>query len=153
MKLSFHSSKQKNEQKQDKVILFVCVENAGRSQMAEGFFNQRYAPKGYHAISAGTRPVSQINLLAVQVMNEVGVDISSQKSKIITDDMIRSSAKSVNMGCIERAECPLLFMNNVIDWGIEDPKGKSIEKVREIRDEIDRRVIEIAQSLQGQDSS
>ena len=153
MKLSFHSSKQKNEQKQDKVILFVCVENAGRSQMAEGFFNQRYAPKGYHAISAGTRPVSQINLLAVQVMNEVGVDISSQKYKIITEDMIRSSAKSVNMGCIERAECPLLFMNNVIDWGIEDPKGKSIEKVREIRDEIDRRVIEIAQSLQGQDSS
>ena len=153
MKLSFHSSKQKNEQKQDKVILFVCVENAGRSQMAEGFFNQRYAPKGYHAISAGTRPVSQINLLAVQVMNEVGVDISSQKSKIITEDMIRSSAKSVNMGCIERAECPLLFMNNVIDWGIEDPKGKSIEKVREIRDEIDSRVIEIAQSLQGQDSS
>lgn len=153
MKLSFHSSKQKNEQKQDKVILFVCVENAGISQMAEGFFNQRYAPKGYHAISAGTRPVSQINLLAVQVMNEVGVDISSQKSKIITEDMIRSSAKSVNMGCIERAECPLLFMNNIIDWGIEDPKGKSVEKVREIRDEIDRRVIEIAQSLQGQDSS
>lgn len=153
MKLSFHSSKQKNEQKQDKVILFVCVENAGRSQMAEGFFNQRYASKGYHAISAGTRPVSQISPLAVQAMNEVGVDISSQKSKIITEDMIRSSAKSVNMGCIERAECPLLFMNNVIDWGIEDPKGKSIEKVREIRDEIDRRVIEIAQSLQGQDSS
>ena len=153
MKLSFHSSKQKNEQKQDKVILFVCIENAGRSQMAEGFFNQRYAPKGYHAISAGTRPVSQISPLAVQAMNEVGVDISSQKSKIITEDMIRSSAKSVNMGCIERAECPLLFMNNVIDWGIEDPQGKSIEKVREIRDEIDRRVIEIAQSLQGQDSS
>jgi arsenate reductase len=153
MKLSFHSSKQKNEQKQDKVILFVCVENAGRSQMAEGFFNQRYTPKGYHAISAGTRPVSQINPLAVQVMNEIGVDISSQKSKIITEDMIRSSAKSVNMGCIERAECPLLFINNVIDWGIEDPKGKSIEKVREIRDEIDRRVREIAQSLQGQDSS
>jgi arsenate reductase (thioredoxin) len=152
MKLSFHSSKQKNEQRQDKVILFVCVENAGRSQMAEGFFNQKYAPKGYHAISAGTRPVSQINPLAVQAMNEVGVDISSQKSKIITEDMIRSSAKSVNMGCIERTECPLLFINNVIDWGIEDPKGKSIEMVREIRDEIDRRVREIAESLQGQDS-
>ena len=152
MKLSFHSSKQRNEQRQDKVILFVCVENAGRSQMAEGFFNQKYAPKGYHAISAGTRPVSQINPLAVQAMNEVGVDISSQKSKIITEDMIRSSAKSVNMDCIERAECPLLFINNVIDWGIEDPKGKSIEMVREIRDEIDRRVREIAESLQGQDS-
>lgn len=152
MKLSFHSSKQRNEQQQNKVILFVCVENAGRSQMAEGFFNQKYAPKGYHAISAGTRPVSQINPLAVQAMNEVGVDISSQKSKIITEDMIRSSAKSVNMGCIEKTECPLLFINNVIDWGIEDPKGKSIEMVREIRDEIDRRVREIAESLQGQDS-
>jgi protein-tyrosine-phosphatase len=58
--------------------------------MAEGFFNQRYAPKGYTAISAGTRPVSQINPLAIQVMNEVGIDISNQKSKIITEDMIRS---------------------------------------------------------------
>ena len=57
------------------------------------------------------------------------------------------------MGCIEKAECPMLFINNVIDWGIEDPKGKSIEKVREIRDEIDIRVREVAQSLQGQNSS
>jgi arsenate reductase (thioredoxin) len=72
---------------------------------------------------------------------------------MITGDMIRSSAKSVNMGCIERTECPMLFMNNVIDWGIEDPKGKPIEKVRDIRDEIDRRVKEIAQSLQRQNSS
>jgi protein-tyrosine-phosphatase len=150
MKLSLRSSK---EVQDGVIILFVCVENAGRSQMAEGFFNQRYAPKGYRAISAGTRPASQINPLAVQVMREVGVDIGSQKSKLITEDMIRNSARSVNMGCIERAECPLLFMNNVIDWGIEDPKGKSIEKIREIRDEIDTRVREIAQSLQRQDSS
>jgi protein-tyrosine-phosphatase len=157
MKFSFQSSKQKNErgieQQQGKVILFVCVENAGRSQMAEGFFNQKYAPEGYRAISAGTRPVSQINPIAVEAMSEVGIDISSQKSKIITEDMVRSSEKRVNMGCIERAECPMLFINNVIDWGIEDPKGKPIEKVREIRDEIDRRVREIAQSLQGQNSS
>jgi arsenate reductase (thioredoxin) len=156
MKFSFPSNNQKNEQQQqqqDKVILFVCIENAGRSQIAEGFFNQKYAPKGYRAISAGTRPVSQINPLAVQAMSEVGIDISNQKSKIITEDMIKGSAKSVNMGCLERSECPLLFKNNIIDWGIEDPKGKPIEKVREIRDEIDRRVREIAQSLQGQDSS
>jgi arsenate reductase (thioredoxin) len=155
MKFSFPSNKQKNEQRQqqDKVILFVCVENAGRSQMAEGFFNHRYAPKGYRAISAGTRPVSRINHFAVQAMKEVGIDISSQKSKIITEDMVRSSAKSVNMGCIDKAECPMLFINNVIDWGIEDPKGKSIEKVREIRDVIDRRVREVAQSLQEQNSS
>jgi arsenate reductase (thioredoxin) len=154
MKFSFPKSKQKNEeQQQEKVILFVCVENAGRSQMAEGFFNHRYAPKGHQAISAGMRPVSQISPLAIQAMSEVGIDISSQKSKIITEDMIRSSAKSVNMGCIERRECPMLFINNVIDWGIEDPKGMPIEKVREIRDEIERRVKEIAESLQRQDSS
>ena len=156
MKFSFPSNKQKmnNDELQDnEVILFVCVENAGRSQMAEGFFNQRYAPEGYRAISAGTRPVSQINPLAVQAMLEVGIDISNQKSKIITEDMIKNSEKSVNMGCIERTECPMLFINNVIDWGIEDPKGKPFEKVREIRDEIERRVREIAQSLQRQDSS
>jgi arsenate reductase (thioredoxin) len=156
MKFSFPSNKQKmnNDELQDnEVILFVCVENAGRSQMAEGFFNQRYAPEGYRAISAGTRPVSQINPLAVQAMLEVGIDISNQKSKIITEDMIKNSEKSVNMGCMERTECPMLFINNVIDWGIEDPKGKPIEKVREIRDEIERRVREIAQSLQRQDSS
>lgn len=157
MKFSFQSSKQKNErgieQQQEKVILFVCIENAGRSQMAEGFFNQRYAPKGFRAISAGTRPVSQINPLAVQAMSEVGINIRSQNPKIITEDMIRSSEKRVNMGCIERSECPMLFINNVIDWGIEDPKGKPIETVREIRDEMERQVKEIAQSLQRQNSS
>lgn len=138
----------KSEKPAGRTVLFVCVENAGRSQMAEGFFNYKYAPKGYHAISAGTRPVSQINHLAVHAMKEVGIDISSQKSKLITEDMIKSSAKSVSMGCIEKAECPMLFINNVVDWGIEDPKGKPIEKVREIRDEIDKRVREIAQSLE-----
>jgi arsenate reductase (thioredoxin) len=154
MKFGFSISKQRNEQQQQgHVVLFVCVENAGRSQMAEGFFNQKYAPKGYGAISAGTRPASQINPLAVQVMNEIGVDISGQKSKIITKDMIRSAAKSVNMGCMERTECPMLFINNVVDWDIEDPKGKPIEKVREIRNEIEKRVREIAHSLERQNSS
>ena len=143
----------KSKKPADRTILFVCIENAGRSQMAEGFFNQKYAPKGYRAVSAGTRPVSQINPIAVQAMTEVGIDISNQKSKIITEDMIKSSAKSVNMGCIDKTECPMLFINNVIDWGIEDPKGKSIDKVREIRDNIERRVKEIAQSLQRQNSS
>jgi arsenate reductase (thioredoxin) len=151
MKFSFPNRKKQQQEK--KVILFVCVENAGRSQMAEGFFNQKYAPKGYRAISAGTRPASQINPLAVEVMKEVGINIiSSQKPKIITEDMIKSSDKSVNMGCIDKAECPMLFINNVIDWGIEDPKGKPIDKVRKIRDDIERQVKEIAQSLQRQNS-
>jgi arsenate reductase (thioredoxin) len=142
-----------NNSEEEKTILFVCVENAGRSQMAEGFFNQKYRPKGYRAISAGTRPVSQINPLAVQAMKEVGIDISSQKSKIITEDMIKGSEKSINMGCMDKSDCPMLFINNVVDWGIEDPKGKPIEKVREIRDEIDKRVREIAESLQEQNIS
>jgi arsenate reductase (thioredoxin) len=153
MNFSFSSGKQKKEQQQENVILFVCLENAGRSQMAEGFFNQKYAPKGYRAISAGTRPVSQINPLAIEVMKEIGIDISSQKSKIITEDMIKSSEKSVNMGCIDKTECPMLFINNVVDWEIEDPKGKPIEKVREIRNEIERRVKEIAQSIERQNIS
>jgi arsenate reductase len=153
MNFSFSSGKQKKEQQQENVILFVCLENAGRSQMAEGFFNQKYAPKGYRAISAGIRPVSQINPLAIEVMKEIGIDISSQKSKIITEDMIKSSEKSVNMGCIDKTECPMLFINNVVDWEIEDPKGKPIEKVREIRNEIERRVKEIAQSIERQNIS
>lgn len=136
-----------DDKKLDRTILFVCVENSGRSQMAEGFFNAKYAPKGYKAISAGTRPSSQINPLAVQVMKEAGIDISKQKSKIITEDMICGSARSVNMGCMDKSECPMLFMNNVIDWGIEDPKGKPIEKVRKIRDEIEQRVREFAESV------
>lgn len=132
--------------KGEKTILFVCVENAGRSQMAEGFFS-KYAPPGYKALSAGTKPARKVNPFAIQVMNEIGIDISKQKSKIVTDEMIRNSLKSVNMGCMDKADCPLLFLNNPIDWSIEDPKGKPIDKVREIRDEIDRRVKELVENL------
>lgn len=129
-----------------KTILFVCVENAGRSQMAEGLFN-KYAPAGYRAISAGTKPAGQINPLAVQAMKEIGIDIGRQKSKIITDDMVRNSSRAVNMGCMDRSECPLLFLNNPVDWAIEDPKGKAIESVRGIRDEIEIRVKELVENL------
>ncbi len=132
----------------EKTVLFVCVENAGRSQIAEGFFNKK-APKGYKAISAGTKPVSQINPLAVEVMQEIGIDISGQKPKDITEDMIRNSTNTVNMGCMERESCPTLFLYNLLDWNIEDPKGQSIERVREIRNEIERRVRELVTSLQN----
>src|SRR5437870_12217203 len=100
-----------------------------------GIFS-KYAPRGYRAISAGTKPAGEINQLAVQAMNEIGIDITGQKSKVITDDMITNSAKAVNMGCMDRTECPLLFLNNPINWVIEDTKGKYIKKVREMRDEI-----------------
>ena len=129
-----------------KMILFVCVENAGRSQMAEAFF-KKYSPEGYQAVSAGTKHISEINPVAIEAMNEIGIDITNQKSKELTEDMIRSSDKIINMGCMEKESCPSLFLHNLLDWNIEDPKGKPIEKVREIRDEIDQRVKELVASI------
>jgi protein-tyrosine-phosphatase len=149
MKFSFDKSKTK-EQGLDKIILFVCVENAGRSQMAEGFF-RKYAPKGYATLSAGTKSVSEINPLALQVMKEVGIDISNQRSKDLTEDMLRNATTVVNMGCMDNDFCPTLYIPKVIDWGLEDPKGKPIEEVREIRDEIERRVRQFAAELNKQD--
>ena len=143
MKFSFGS---KSKVKTKKTILFVCVENAGRSQMAEGFF-RKYAPEGYEPLSAGTKPNSQINPLAIQVMNEIGLDISNQKSKDLTEDMMRNSDKIINMDCMDKNFCPTLFIPKVIDWGIDDPKDKPIEKVREIRDEIERRIKELATDI------
>ena len=142
MKLSLGKSKLKSE----KIILFVCVENAARSQMAEGFFNKS-PPEGYRAVSAGTKPVSQINPVVFDVMKEVGIDISNQKSKEITEDMMRNSFKTVNMGCMDKESCPTIFLPNVLDWNLEDPKGKSFERIREIRDEIDQRVKELVASI------
>jgi arsenate reductase len=111
--------------------------------MAEGFF-RKYAPEGYEPVSAGTKPVSQINPLAIQVMDEIGIDISEQD---LTEDMIRNSDKVINMGCMDKDFCPTLFIPKVIDWGIEDPKGKPIEQVREIRDEIASRIKELAADI------
>jgi len=143
MKFSFGKSKLKEP---TKTILFVCVENAGRSQMAEGFFKQ-YSPEGYQVVSAGTKSISEINPVAIEAMNEVGIDITNQKSKELTEEMIRTSDKIINMGCMDKEACPSLFLNNLLDWNIEDPKGKPIEKVREIRDEIDQRVKELVAGI------
>lgn len=129
-------------------VLFVCVQNAGRSQMAEGFF-RKYAPNDHEVISAGTVPTSQINPVAVEVMKEVGIDISNQKPKDLTEDMIEDATTIINMGCMDDKFCPALFVPKVIDWGIEDPKDKPIEKVRQIRDEIKRRVLEIISATEN----
>ncbi|MGC1133153.1 MAG: arsenate reductase ArsC [Nitrososphaeraceae archaeon] len=143
MKFSFST---KSKVKTKKTILFVCVENAGRSQMAEGFF-RKYAPEGYEPASAGTKPVSRINPVAIQVMNKIGIDISKQESKDLSEDMMRNSDKIINMGCMDKNFCPTLFIPKVIDWGIEDPKDKPIERVREIRDEIESRIKELATDI------
>ena len=144
MKFSFGKHKRDHDIA-TKTVLFVCVQNAGRSQMAEAFF-RKYAPKGYETISAGTVPTSQINPVAVRVMKEAGIDISKQKPKDLTEDMMRNATIIINMGCMDDKFCPVLFVPKVMDWGVEDPKDKPIEKVREIRDEIEKRVLEIIDS-------
>lgn len=130
----------------NKKVLFVCVENAGRSQMAEGFF-KKFAPARFESMSAGTRPIDSINCLAVDVMKEVGIDITTQKPKILSDDMIKKSFKVVNMGCMGKDSCPALFVNDIVNWNIEDPKGKSIEQIRRIRDDIEKQVKELVSNL------
>jgi arsenate reductase (thioredoxin) len=146
MKFFEKAKTDKRSNKDTKTILFVCVENAGRSQMAEGFFH-RYAPKDFKAQSAGTKPVSKINPIVVEVMKEIGIDISIQKSKELTDEMIRESNNVVNMGCMDKSFCPTLFFPKVIEWNLEDPKGKSREQVREIRDEIEKMVKELVAEI------
>jgi arsenate reductase (thioredoxin) len=146
LRFSFSKLTKQKEENSDKIVLFVCVENAGRSQMVEGFF-RKYASRGYVTLSAGTKPSGEINPLAVEEMKEVGIDISNQKSKEITEDMMRDSEKIVNMGCMDNSFCPTLFLPHIIDWGIQDPKGKPIETVREIRDEIEQRVKQLVSDL------
>lgn len=129
-----------------KIILFVCIENAGRSQMAEGFF-RKYAPAGFEPQSAGTAPTDAVNPIAIQTMNEVGIDITTQAPKTITDSMIKNATRIINMGCMDRESCPALFVNGVVDWAIADPKGKPIEDVRKIRDVIQKKVQELCKTL------
>ena len=129
-----------------KKILFVCVENAGRSQMAEAFF-RKYMPKGFEALSAGTKPSTQVNPIVLQAMKEIGIDIENHTPKQISQQIIGESETAINMGCIDKESCPALFMKDVLDWQIPDPKGKSIEEVRKIRDQIKTKVLILIQSL------
>lgn len=133
-----------------KKILFVCVENAGRSQMAEAFF-RKYMPKGFEAISAGTKPSTHVNPIVLQAMKELGIDIENQTPKHISPQIIVESEKAINMGCMDKESCPALFMKDVLDWEIPDPKGKSIEEVRKIRDQIKTKVIILIKSLEEND--
>ena len=139
--------KEFRRQGQENRVLFVCIENAARSQMAEGFF-RKYAPKGWTPVSAGTRPTSGINPLAIEVMKEAGVDISMQHTKQLSEETIRSSDLSVNMGCMDKTECPAIYLGKHVDWGIDDPRAKPKETVRKIRDEIEMRVRELCKTLE-----
>jgi arsenate reductase len=122
-----------------KKILFVCVENAGRSQIAEGFA-KHYGNGKVEAISAGTMPSSEINPLAIRVMQEKGIDISKNKPKLITNQMVQEADTIIVMGCSAQGFCPAPLLGKVTDWNIEDPKGKPLEKVGEIREQIEEKV-------------
>ena len=130
-----------------KKILFACVENAGRSQMAEAFF-RKYLPSGFEPISAGTIPATKINPMVAQVMKEVGIDIEKNSPQGISQQMIDDAQITVNMGCMDEKSCPALFLRGATDWQIQDPKGKSIEEVRDIRDHIEQKVKELVSQLQ-----
>jgi protein-tyrosine-phosphatase len=127
-------------------VLFVCVENVGRSQMAEAFA-KNYGKGKVEAKSAGTMPANEVNPVVIQVMLEKGIDLSANKPKLITNEMVKEADMIIVMGCSAQGFCPAPLLNKVIDWGIEDPKDKPIEKVREIRDEIERKVKKLIEEM------
>ncbi len=127
-------------------VLFVCIENVGRSQMAEGFFRE-YAPK-FEVVSAGTEPKSELNPFVVETMKEIGIDITNQKPKLLSNEMLEDSIKTVNMGCIDQETCPSLFVKDLLEWNIADPKGKTIEEVRKIRDQTKSKVLDLIKKLE-----
>ena len=114
--------------------------------MAEAFF-RKFAPTRFNVLSAGTTPSSRLNPTVVQVMKEIGIDIVDQQPKLWSDSMSENSSKTVNMGCMDKESCPSLFVKDVLDWNISDPKNKSLDDVRIIRDKIKSEVINLIKSL------
>jgi arsenate reductase (thioredoxin) len=128
-----------------KKILFVCTHNAGRSQMAEAFFNKMVRGRA-EGISAGTQPGDKVNPLVVEAMREVGIDIRERKPKMLTLEMIESVDRVITMGCGTEGVCPASFVPTE-DWQLEDPEGKPIEQIRKIRDDVKTRVEKLIEEL------
>jgi arsenate reductase (thioredoxin) len=121
-----------------KTVIFACVHNAGRSQMAAAFFNTLVDPSKARALSAGTQPADRVHPEVVDTMREIDIDVSGAQPQYLSRDLAARSDVLVTMGCGD--ECP--FVPGVVrdDWPLEDPKGKSVDEVRRIRDEIRGRV-------------
>ena len=126
-----------------KTVLFICVHNSGRSQVAEAFFNQMAKGRA-KAISAGSQPADRVDPTIVEVMRESGIDISLNKPKLLTMKMMEGIYRAITMGC--ENTCPLTTVETE-DWALEDPKDKPIEQVRKIRDEIKARVIRLIKAM------
>lgn len=121
-----------------KTVLFACVHNAGRSQMAAALFNLVAEPSKAHAISAGTQPQSQVHPEVVDVMRELGIELATVRPHQLTDPLAAGVDLLVTMGCGEA--CPVVPGVERDDWPLEDPKGKPMERVRAIREDVARRV-------------
>ncbi|MBM3956740.1 MAG: arsenate reductase ArsC [Gemmatimonadetes bacterium] len=131
-------------------IAFLCVHNAGRSQMAEALFNRLAEERGLalRAESAGTAPAERVHPNVVQVMREAGMDLSERAPRLLTDGMVERAGRVVTMGCSPDAgACPAILYAEVEDWGLPDPAGRPLAEVRAIRDEIAARVERLIDSL------
>jgi arsenate reductase (thioredoxin) len=127
-----------------KTILFACVHNAGRSQMAAAWFNLLSDPSKARALSAGTEPGQRVHPEVVEAMREAGVDLSDARPKRLTEELARGATMLVTMGCGDA--CPVVPGLRRDDWPLEDPKGKPVARVREIRDDIRQRVAQLIAS-------
>jgi len=114
--------------------------------MTEAFF-KKYLPSEFQPISDGTKPTVRVNPIVIQEMKEVGIDIENNSPQNISQQMIDEAEIAVNMGCMDKESCPALFLKDVEDWQIQDPKGKSIEQIREIRDQIEQKVKDFIGSI------
>ena len=128
-------------------VLFVCVHNAGRSQMAAAILEQHAAGR-VRVRSAGSEPADRLNPAVVQAMAEIGLDISAERPKLLRNEVVRDVDVVITMGCGDA--CPVFPGIRYEDWELTDPAGKSLEDVRAIRDEIDRRVLGLLEELKGQ---
>jgi protein-tyrosine-phosphatase len=127
-------------------VLFVCVHNAGRSQMAAALLDH-HAEGRVHVRSASSTPANEVNPAVVQAMDEIGLDLSKEFPKPLTTDVVEAADVVVTMGCGDA--CPVFPGKRYLDWELPDPAGKTLEEVRPIRDEIDRRVRQLLDELVG----
>jgi arsenate reductase len=124
-----------------KTVLFACVHNAGRSQMAAAWFNALADPAKATAVSAGTEPGTRVHPEVAEAMKEAGIDLSGATPQKLTPELAQQAQVLVTMGCGDA--CPYVPGARIEDWPLQDPKGQSVERVREIRDEIRRRVSDL----------
>jgi arsenate reductase (thioredoxin) len=132
--------------KEQPEVLFVCVQNAGRSQMAAGLVKLRSEGR-IHVRSAGSAPAGEVNATVIEAMEEIGVDMSEEFPKPLTDEVVRAADVVITMGCGDA--CPIYPGKRYEDWTVDDPAGQDLETVRRIRDDIDNRVAKLTEEVLG----